>query len=400
MSTELIPEKYAMTELMIQAAEGNSVAVSNLLASGADVNERDNRNGTALMYAAMNNRIETLRLLLQAGANQYLKTKKGTSALDFAKKNKLSEVVECLSEFDELHKSDAIKSSSMSAYARIGYFLLLGIVTILIFMLISLTLGALVAENLAQAGVALWIGWILNSKTRRLSLSKPSYLILCAAYLIVVNTLAPINGSSTFRENPGYFLLLMIVIAYTFTWIAIKTNKDKQISVDEYFGKKKVQYQDIVIEALNKAMDIDLKGESVFENCPVNNLEAVIAMYWMVERSFQALPRPKLEKAGSHLMDEVLAWLSDDYSKDEISRLVIPAFDKRLNKYSDLFVTRLGEEHQAPLLRTFKQIVENVFAEDEAHITQIMAAIHMWWQPISEEGARIAALDKKGEVAW
>ena len=167
-----------------------------------------------------------------------------------------------------------------------------------------------------------------------------------------------------------------------------------------WFGKKKVQYQVIVIEALNRAMDINLKDESAFENCPVNNLEAVIAMFWMVERSFQALPRPKLEKAASYLMDEILAWLSDDYSKDEISRLVIPAFDKRLNEYSDLFVIRPGEETQAPLLRTFKQIVENVFGEDEAHIAQIMAAILMWWQPISEEGARITALDKKDEVAW
>jgi len=167
-----------------------------------------------------------------------------------------------------------------------------------------------------------------------------------------------------------------------------------------WFGKKKVQYQDIVIEALNKAMAINLKDENVFESCPVNNLEAVIAMFWMVERSLQALPRPKLEKAGSHLMDELLAWLSDDYSHDEISRLVIPAFDKRLNEYSDLFLIRSGEEPQAPLLRTFKHIVENVFVENEAHIAQIMAAVLMWWQPISEEGARITALDRKGEVAW
>jgi len=99
-------------------------------------------------------------------------------------------------------------------------------------------------------------------------------------------------------------------------------------------------------------------------------------------------------------MDEILAWLSDGYSREEISRLVIPAFDKRLNEYSGLFVVRSGEEPQAPLLRTFKQIVENVFGEDEAHIAQIMAAILIWWQPIAEEGARITALEKKGEVAW
>ncbi len=167
-----------------------------------------------------------------------------------------------------------------------------------------------------------------------------------------------------------------------------------------WFGAKKVRYQDVVLEALNKAMAIRLKDEAVFENCPINNLEAVIAMFWMVERSLQGLPRPRLEKAGSYLMEELLAWLGDDYSQDEISRFVIPAFDKRLNEYSGQFVMRSGEEPRAPLLRTFKQVVENVFGEDEAHIAQIMAALLLWWQPISIEGARITAMDKKGEVAW
>ena len=167
-----------------------------------------------------------------------------------------------------------------------------------------------------------------------------------------------------------------------------------------WFGTKKVQYQDIVINALNKAMAIRLKDDKVFENCPVNNLEAVIAIFWMVERSLQGLPRPRLEKAGSHLMDELLAWLGDDYSHEEISQFVIPAFDKRLNEYSGLFVIQSGEEPRAASLRTFKQIVENVFGENEAHIAQTMAAILIWWQPISMEGARITALDKKDEVAW
>lgn len=167
-----------------------------------------------------------------------------------------------------------------------------------------------------------------------------------------------------------------------------------------WFGKKKVPYQDLAIEAINRAMAIRIKDEKVFDNYPVNNLEAVIAIFWMVERSLQGLPRPKLEKAGSHLMEELLIWLSDDYSREEISRLVIPAFNKRLNEYSELFVIRSGEEPQTPLMRTFKRIVENVFGEDDAHIARIMAAILMWWQPISSEGARITALDSKGEVAW
>lgn len=167
-----------------------------------------------------------------------------------------------------------------------------------------------------------------------------------------------------------------------------------------WFGKKKIPYRDLAIEAINKAMALNLKDEKVFDNYPVNNLEAVIAMFWMVERSLHGLPRAKLEKAASHVMDELLRWLSDDYSREEISRLVIPAFDKRLNEYSELFVIRAGEEPRAPLMRTFKRIVENVFEEEEAHIARTMAAILLWWQPVSAEGARFTALDSDGVVAW
>jgi len=167
-----------------------------------------------------------------------------------------------------------------------------------------------------------------------------------------------------------------------------------------WFGKRKIPYDELVISAMNKAMEIRLKDEKVFENFPVNTLEAVIAIFWMMERALHSLPRAKLEKAGSSLMDQLLAWLGEDYSRDDMSRLVIPAFKKRLDEYSSLFVIKPGEEARVPLMRTFKRIVEHVFGEDEAHIARIMAAVLLWWQPISEEGARITALDKQGEVAW
>ena len=167
-----------------------------------------------------------------------------------------------------------------------------------------------------------------------------------------------------------------------------------------WFGKRKVPYEELAIAAMNKAMEIRLKDEKVFENFPVNTLEAVIAIFWMVERSLQGLPRPKLEKAGSVLMDHLLAWFAEDYSKTDMSRLVIPAFEKRLDEYSSLFAVKAGEQPRAPMMRTFKRIVEHVFGEDEAHVARITAALLLWWKPISEEGARITALDKQGEVSW
>ncbi len=167
-----------------------------------------------------------------------------------------------------------------------------------------------------------------------------------------------------------------------------------------WFGNKKVPYDEVVISAMNKAMEIRLSDENIFNNFPLNSLEAVVAIFWMVERSLQGLPRYKLEKAGSVLMDHLLDWFAEDYSRTDMSRLVIPAFEKRLDEYSSLFVIRAGEQPRAPMIRTFKRIVENVFGEDEAHIARITAVLLLWWKPISEEGARITALDNKGEVSW
>jgi hypothetical protein len=118
---------------------------------------------------------------------------------------------------------------AMTKYARITYFLLVGFSFALLCMLISPLLGITAAENLAPAGVALWVGWSLNDKTRRLDLSKTSYLALCVVYLIAANTLAVLlQGTlNANNEKRGYYLLLLIAIAYVFSWVAIETNKRK-----------------------------------------------------------------------------------------------------------------------------------------------------------------------------
>ena len=164
--------------------------------------------------------------------------------------------------------------------------------------------------------------------------------------------------------------------------------------------KKTTPYRELAVAAMNGALAIPLKDEPVFESFSTNTLEAVVALFWMVERSLHGLPREKLELAGSSIMDELLQWFSQDYSSAEVSTLVIPSFERRLEEYAALFQLRQGEQPNAATLRTFKRVVENVFGEKEAHISRITAAILLWWKPISQEGARIVALDKGGKVSW
>lgn len=163
---------------------------------------------------------------------------------------------------------------------------------------------------------------------------------------------------------------------------------------------KKSPYRELVLGALKEAMATDLKSETPFDGYYVNNLEAVIAIFWMVERSLRPLSRAKLEQAGMCLMEALLDWFSSEYSSTEIRSLVIPAFDKRLNEYSTLFTVKADEKPTAPMMRTFGRIISNVFGGEQTDIAQISAAILLWWKPISVEGARIVQLDRKGLVSW
>lgn len=163
---------------------------------------------------------------------------------------------------------------------------------------------------------------------------------------------------------------------------------------------RKVPYTDVVIETLNDALDIDIKSEVVFKGLPVSNLEALICVYWMVERSFYCLPDSKREKAGAHMLDGLLDFLRTDYSANEIKTLVIPAFMKRTAEYSSLFSLHDGEEPRNAYLRSSARMVGNVFGEDEAHISRTMAVMLLWLQPILAMGDKVKALDDDRRIAW
>jgi len=135
-------------------------------------------------------------------------------------------------------------TTAMTKYERITYFLLVGVAFSFFCMLISAVLGINAAETLPIAGIALWIGWSLNDKMRRLEVSKTSYLALCVVYLISATTLGAILMpvvSNAKNETRGYYFILLIVIAYIFSWTAIKTIKQKPTAgASASPGEKKV----------------------------------------------------------------------------------------------------------------------------------------------------------------
>lgn len=78
---------YIKPLLITAAANGDAGTVHDLITEKIDVNVVDRIGATALMYAARNNQIDCMKVLLEAGADPALKTNKGYTALWFAENN-------------------------------------------------------------------------------------------------------------------------------------------------------------------------------------------------------------------------------------------------------------------------------------------------------------------------
>ncbi len=87
----------ANESLAIAAAEGDISQVRRLLARGASPNGYGpDGHAPALVYAAGNNNIEIVKLLLEKGADPTRRDFDGKTALDYARKNKNTDVIKIL----------------------------------------------------------------------------------------------------------------------------------------------------------------------------------------------------------------------------------------------------------------------------------------------------------------
>ena len=71
--------------LLAASGKGDNAKVSELLGQGANVNVQNDAGSTPLIEAVYNNHIETVKLLLEKGADPNARKKDGATALGFAK---------------------------------------------------------------------------------------------------------------------------------------------------------------------------------------------------------------------------------------------------------------------------------------------------------------------------
>src|SRR5215813_3272825 len=73
--------EHGHTALMRAALDGDTETVRELIQQGADINQRDDFGRTALMFAVMNMHYETMKVLLEDGADVQTRSTDGGTAL-------------------------------------------------------------------------------------------------------------------------------------------------------------------------------------------------------------------------------------------------------------------------------------------------------------------------------
>ena len=111
-------KKHGWTALMRACYKGYKDIAELLIENGADVNEKDNRDGkTALMWVSLVGHKEIAELLIENGADVNTKDKDGQTALMWASQKCHKEVVELLAKAEEESKAklkEELKEDSKS----------------------------------------------------------------------------------------------------------------------------------------------------------------------------------------------------------------------------------------------------------------------------------------------
>ena len=91
------PTKIVSIELIEKVKANDIEGCKQLLDENCNINEQDEKGGTALIYAILNTNENMVSLLVDKGTDKTVATKKGLTAIAIAKNNKLTSILKILS---------------------------------------------------------------------------------------------------------------------------------------------------------------------------------------------------------------------------------------------------------------------------------------------------------------
>ncbi|OMJ69090.1 hypothetical protein SteCoe_33275 [Stentor coeruleus] len=104
------------------AACTSSRPLEVLVAHGANINEMDKKKVTPLMVAAMYNRLETVKFLVQKGASTKIKSREGKSAIHYAADNGCEEVLQYLAPISDVNQPGTDRKTPLMFAVTKGYY--------------------------------------------------------------------------------------------------------------------------------------------------------------------------------------------------------------------------------------------------------------------------------------
>ena len=92
-TTPVAVVKITPSQLNVAISKGDLAKVQQLVEIGVDVNKKDERGTTPLMYAILFNQPQIVSYLIRKGADCNAKDVKGNSISDYAEKSKSEEII-------------------------------------------------------------------------------------------------------------------------------------------------------------------------------------------------------------------------------------------------------------------------------------------------------------------
>ena len=97
-ATSVAVVKITPTQLNLAISKGDLAKVQQLVEIGVDVNKKDERGKTPLMYAILFKQTEIVSYLIKKGADYRAEDAQGNSISDYAEKSKSEEIIKLVND--------------------------------------------------------------------------------------------------------------------------------------------------------------------------------------------------------------------------------------------------------------------------------------------------------------